>query len=190
MQLRRNWPAFFVLWLLACSSSPKYAYYPETAGVYQAGGPGATYSLPPNDNGSVQVLALGPVDVSSSHIRTMHLRMVINNQTSAQTWILKTKEQMFSIPREGSSQPAYVDTGGKLIDPSEVTIPPESKRVVDLYFALPKSLADSAEIPKFSLQWNLLTPVQSVARVTTFDRSPMPTQVARVEPGASWTAVA
>jgi hypothetical protein len=157
----------------ACSSSPKYRY------EFAAGE--ARYDAPEGSSGNVRIMALGPADVTSSNIRVMHLRMIINNGDKSEAWVLSMPDERLFLPDQGSNQPAYVDAGEKLGSFSQVTIPPGQVKTVDLYYVLPQRFREADEIPRFAFEWKIRVGKQTLEKITLFDRAPIPKQVAQVD---------
>jgi hypothetical protein len=137
---------------------------------YDAPGNGGRYVAAENLKGSIQLVALGPVDISSSHIRVMHLQMVLSNAGNEKAWTVIPSEELLFLPTRGSKQPAYVEAGTPFGYLASISVAPGEKKSIDLFYALPENMSDASDIPRFSVDWRVHRGTQSVEKITVFDR--------------------
>lgn len=166
--------AYAVLLLLG-GCGHNYIYVPTTNATADVRGRvAADYAIPPqNPQGDVRLAPFGLTDVSSpSHpnekFRAIHLRAVIANDGSTQ-WTFDTSEQRLDLEGHGPIAPAFASANAGS-PPPNVTIPPNGKRTVDLFFLLPPNLQHASEIPEFDALWRVNTNPTVVARRTPFER--------------------
>jgi hypothetical protein len=78
-----------------------------------------------------------------------------------------TRELRLSLPGEGESRPAFVNTdAGK---PPIILIPSGAERTLDLFYPLPADLKDGDEVDEFTIRWAVTTGSGLIARRTPFE---------------------
>lgn len=171
--MKRSIAYALVLLLTACGHD--YVYVPAAnATATMHGRVAADYPIPPqNPQGSVRLASYGLTDVSpkdnqNEKFRAIHLRVVIANDSAAQ-WTFDTKDQRIDLNGQGTFAPAFASANAGS-PPPEVTIAPNGKRVVDLFFMLPANLQHASEIPEFDALWRVNTNGTVVAERTPFER--------------------
>jgi len=166
-------------------ASQQYQYIPvEHARDVQENGR-ITYSVPPGKpEGKVTVSSMGVIDLEPSHaskqIPTIHLRMVISNQSAGQVWNFNTQDQVVSFPNDGEVLPTFVNSDLKSI-PS-LRINKGELRVLDLYFQLPANQKSAEDIPAFTLRWKIQTGEMVTQETALFNRIPVPPRPVVVYP--------
>jgi len=163
-----------VLVLAGCAH--EYLYQPAEHATGTLGGHvAADYQVPPAaPQGDVRLASFGlgelaPAKGTSDPTPALHLRMVVSNNGD-QPWTLDTREQKLDIEGSGPTPPAFSTTSEGNGGLPLVTVPPGSKRVVDLFFPLPPNQQSAGSIPEFDAIWNVHTGTQDVVERTPFDR--------------------
>jgi hypothetical protein len=166
--------AVALAWSAGCAEG-RYVYSPEeNATARLSGQPAAFYQIPlQSPRGDVRVATLGiatlaPQGDEENRIRTMHVRMVVDNNDEVATWQVDTREQLGSLDRYGQSRPAFASSSAGR--PPLVAIAPRASVTLDLYYPLPADMQKASEIPQFSLLWRVETPEGAVAERTSFER--------------------
>ena len=161
--------------LLAIGCASEYAYVPTTNATASIKGlVAADYPIPPDaPQGDVRIASYGiaevtPVAGSHETLRALHLRVVLANG-SATPWTFDVREQRVDLAGRGLLAAAFssASAGG---EPPVVTIDPNGKRVVDLFFVLPHDLQHERSIPEFDALWNVSTGAGPIAQRTPFER--------------------
>ena len=157
----------------ACESR-SFIYRPAmSSSAVIAGRPAAHHRIPPEaPRGDVRVATFGfaeltPVDGKGDDIRSLHVRVVVANDSDA-TWTVDTREQRVALPGSGESRPAYArsDDGA----PPTVEVPPGAQRSVDLFFPLPPSMQRASELPAFDTIWTVHAGNRTITQRTPFER--------------------
>jgi len=166
----------FLPLLLALGCAPQYSYVPTTnATATVHGRVAADYPIPPSaPQGDVRIASYGMTDVSPRNapgqlVRALHLRVVLADN-GATPWAFDTREQRVQIGGSDVLVPAFAsaNAGGA---PPLVTVAPNGKRVVDLFFLLPADLQHAEAIPEFDALWRLNAGAAGVvAERTPFER--------------------
>ena len=161
--------------LLASGCAPRYSYVPTTnATANMQGRVAADYPIPPSaPQGDVKVASYGITDVAppkspSEVLRALHMRVVLANNGVA-PWTFDTREQRVALDAGESLAPAFASANAGM-PPPIVSVEPNGKRVVDLFFLLPANLQHADAIPEFDALWRVSTGVGVVAERTPFER--------------------
>lgn len=134
----------------------------------------ADYPIPSDaPEGALQVASYGVAEIAqatnpSDHLNAIHLRMAIDNRSEKQWWI-DTRQQRVEIDGRGGSAPSFASANPGW-PPPLVTVPPKTKRVVDMFFALPSDLQHATAIPAFDAIWLLQLEDTVVSDRTPFER--------------------
>ncbi len=177
--------------LAGCGSAGRYVYSPEdNATARVSGRPAALYDVPPQaPHGQVRVATLGiatlePRGEDGHRVRTMHVRMIVDNDGDVAPWQVDTREQLGTLPRYGQSRAAFVASSeGR---PPLVTVAPGASATLDLYYPLPADMQHAAEIPEFQVLWRVQTPEGAVAERTRFERLRLEPPPAYYAYGPGW----
>jgi hypothetical protein len=155
----------------------------EQATATTDGVPAARYPIPAEaPQGTVYVTSFGVVqaDIAGTGKSTplLAVRLTVSHDSGAEPWTVDTREQLLMIPGAGQSRAAFVnsDVSGAPVIPIAAT----QKRIIDLYYALPPSLAKAEKIPSFDLLWHVHTGTRLVAQRTPFQKE-------TVEIATAWT---
>jgi hypothetical protein len=165
--------ALALMVLTAGCAAGEFGYVPETGRAAPLPSPAATYPIPPaSPRGRVYVAALGiaelrPGGTEEGRLRAMHLRLVIENGGD-DAWTVDTREQLGVLEGEQQSRPAFATASPG--EPPIVTVAPQSRTAVDLYYPLPLGMQTSSRVTSFDLIWRVATPQGAVAERTSFDR--------------------
>lgn len=162
--------------LIATGCASEYAYVPATnATATIQGRIAAEYPIPPNaPQGDVRIASYGIAEVSPSdatggeRLRALHLRVVLAN-ASASPWTFDTREQRVDLSGRGPLAPSFASANPGSPPPT-VSVEPNGKRVVDLFFVLPSDLQHASAIPEFDALWNVDTGSGPIAQRTPFER--------------------
>jgi hypothetical protein len=162
--------------LLASASgcSTPYAYVPTTNAIATVGNHvAADYAVPPEaPKGDVRIASYGITSVTphgdGAKARALHLRLVLANN-GATTWTLDTRAQRLDLGGAALLAPAFASANAGA-PPPVVTVPPNGKRVIDLFFLLPPGLDHSPKLPEFDALWRVDTGNRVVADRTPFER--------------------
>jgi hypothetical protein len=160
--------------LAGCAETVAYVYHPtQQVTASNAGRPASHYTVPPEaPRGTVDVTTFGltKMQMSDGYPEPfIHARMIVANNNDVGPWVVDTREQLLSIPKEGQSRPAYVNTDAA--QPPVLQIAAGEKRVIDLYYPLPGDRARAAEIPEYDLLWHVRAPTRIIAERTPFERT-------------------
>jgi hypothetical protein len=174
-----------VMSLLALTASTacgaEYVYAPAaTTSAQVAGRPAVDVAIPPEaPQGGARVATFGissilpqqegAAETAGKPLRALHLRMVVANNAPL-PWTLDTREQRVDLPHRGTSAAAYASADAGETAPPLVTIPPASRRTVDLFFPLPADLQEAKELPAFDAVWTVHTDKRIVTERTPFER--------------------
>jgi hypothetical protein len=152
----------------------QYTFTPtEQVTATTDGVPAARYPVPPEmPRGTVYVTSFGVVqaDVAGTGQKTplLAVRLTVSHDEGPVPWTVDTREQLLQIPGAGKSRAAFVnsDVAGAPVIP----VASGQKRTIDLYYALPPSMATGAKIPSFDLLWQVHTAERPVAQRTPFQK--------------------
>lgn len=174
-------PACIVLALVAFGgcATPDYIYRPTTlANAQIAGRVAADYPVPPEaPQGDVRIATFGLMHIRPTHatpapppnayIVALHVRMILANNGSV-PWTLDTREQHAIMQGLGESRAAYVALPAG--SPPVVIVAPNEKRTVDLFFPLPRAIAEPKKLPEFDVLWQVQVGPRRVVERTPFER--------------------
>jgi hypothetical protein len=171
-----NRPIVLAVSLLAIASgcSTPYSYVPTTNATATVGSRvAADYAVPPEaPKGDVRIASYGITSVTphgqGAKARALHLRLVLVNN-AATTWTFDTREQRIDLRGAGVLAPAFASANAGA-PPPVLTVPPNGRRVTDLFFLLPSGLQHSDKVPRFDALWRVNTGNQVVAERTPFER--------------------
>jgi hypothetical protein len=158
--------------LVACG--PEYAYVPTTNAEVVGNRVAADYQIPESaPRGEVQLESYGfaeasPTEQPGEHMRTLHLRVIVIDNSAA-NWTFDTRAQRVQIDDVGAVAPVFASASSGATPPL-VVIPPNGKRVVDLFFPLPATMQRAENISGFDAIWRVTTDQGTVAQRTAFDR--------------------
>jgi hypothetical protein len=171
--MNRSLPLMVLLVASGCAS--EYAYVPTTNAVATVhGNIAADYPIPANaPRGDVRIASYGLTDVHPRNapnetLRALHLRAVLADNGAA-PWTLDTREQRVDLDGGDELPPAFA-SANRGTPPPEVTVEPNHKRIVDLFFLLPANLQHADAVPSFDAVWRLHTPEGVIAERTPFAR--------------------
>jgi len=127
--------------------------------------PAVRYALPGPDRprGEIKVESYG-VRAESAWVGVLHVRLTITNDVDDTPWQIDTGEVTAEIEGQGASQAGSVATDAGT--PPLLSVPRGERRVVDLYFAAPTSLAGSPS--SCSVTWSVRTGDGAVTEETSF----------------------
>jgi hypothetical protein len=153
----------------------QYVYRPEeNATARIAGRPAAYYSIPPQaPRGDVRIATLGIAQLEArgdehDRIHAMHVRMIVDNNTSPGAWQVDTRQQLGMIDGYGQSRPAFATSNAGR--PPIATIPVRGTASIDLYYPLPANMQKASKIAQFDVLWTVQTAEGPVAERTSFER--------------------
>ena len=152
-------------------ASQQYVYTPETTNAVAAGSPAERTAIPQErPQGTVEVASFGITDLElrGTRVPALHVRMIVTNDGDDTPWTLDTNQQLLQIPNDGRAAPIYVNSDVRTLP--NVTVARQARHVLDLYYQLPDGITTDAQLPAFSLLWQVTTPSRQVASRTTFDR--------------------
>jgi hypothetical protein len=162
--------------LTAAGCTPQYSYVPTTNATSTIQGRvAADYSIPSNaPQGDVRIASYGMADVSAQQspdesMRALHLRVVLADN-GATPWTFDTRDQRVELDGQDVLAPAFASANPG-VQPPLVTVPPNTKRIVDLFFLLPATLQHAEAIPEFDAMWRVDAGTAGViAERTPFER--------------------
>lgn len=157
--------------LTGCITPTTYVYAPDDAGRWADGYPTATQAVPPEaPQGTVEVSSSGFVDIRGEQRAqsVLHVRLTIANDGDAAPWTLVPGEQIIDVPGEPHTLPIAMKQPLVMNEP--MAIAQHERLPVDLYFALPPSVASDDTLMGFDLLWRVTTPARQYASRTHFDR--------------------
>lgn len=163
--------ALVVATALGCAGNSQYVYQPDTANATAGGLPAARTPIPQErPEGAIEIVSYGVADLrrDGQSVPALHVRAIVTNDGDATPWTLDTTQQLVEIPGEGRSQPIFVNSDVGTL-PS-VTIAQRERRVLDLYYALPDTMRQASDLPRFDLLWQVNTGTREVASRTAFER--------------------
>lgn len=162
--------------LIATGCASEYTYVPATNATSTIQGMvAADYPIPPNaPQGDVRIASYGIAEVTPKNgghgtLRVLHLRVVLANN-SAMPWTFDIRDQRLDLTGRGLLAPTFSSANSGGTPPPLVTIDPSGKRVVDLFFVLPRDLQRAESIPEFDALWNVNTGAGEIAQRTPFER--------------------
>ena len=130
--------------LIAAGCASRYEYVPTTnATASMQGNVAADYPVPANaPQGDVRIASYGITDVSPKSSpneihRALHLRIVMADNGSA-PWTFDTREQRLDLNGHGPIAPAFASANSGA-PPPLVTVEPNAKRIVNLFFCRPRT---------------------------------------------------
>jgi hypothetical protein len=174
--MMHRWLTRAALALGVAGCAPTYVYQPAQNATGQVQGRlAADYPIPTNNpQGDVRLASFGISTVSPQNApdvkqRAIHVRLIIANN-SGQYWSLDTREQRIDVPGAGQQPPAYVSTQEGDRGLPMISIAPNGKRTLDLFYPLPATMQSAKQIPEFDVLWRLNTGSEIVAERTPFDR--------------------
>jgi hypothetical protein len=172
---RTTRPLLLATLLAATGCASQYAYVPTTNATATIHGKiAADYPIPPNaPQGDLRIASYGITDVSPNaapreSLRALHLRVALANDSAA-TWTFDTRQQSIDLSGRGPLAPAF-SSASPGTPPPLVTVEPNGKRVVDLFFVLPPDLQHADAIPEFDALWSVTTGAGPIAERTPFER--------------------
>jgi hypothetical protein len=134
----------------------------------------ADYPIPPNaPQGDVRIASYGITDVSPKNSpneihRALHLRIVVADNGPT-PWTFDTREQRLDLSGHGPIAPAFASANSGA-PPPLVTVDPNAKRIVDLFFLLPSDVQHADVLPEFDALWRVTTASGVVVERTPFER--------------------
>lgn len=158
----------------ATATSASYVYRPAVQVDARANGyPAAYYSIPfERPVGDVRVGSFGLSAVQPQGggptTRVAHVRLIVANNADDVPWTVDTRDAVLSIPGEGSSRPAFVNTDAGV--PPVVQIVRGDQRTIDLYYPLPAGRAAEEALPAFDVTWKVRTATGDTVQRTPFER--------------------
>jgi hypothetical protein len=109
-------------------------------------------------------------------VRALHVRMILVNQ-GPRPWTIDTSAQHVTLAGFGDSRPAYAATDLDSTPPM-VTVPPNRRGTIDLFFPLPSTITNVSELPAFDAVWTVRTDARRVTDHSAFSS-------VRIEPRSS-----
>ncbi|MBI2891926.1 MAG: hypothetical protein HYY06_00125 [Deltaproteobacteria bacterium] len=165
-------PKLLVVAAFGCVSGP-YVYRPtEQVTASIRGYPAARYEVPPESpRGDVTLGSFGLTDVDAEggrlRKRMLHVRLVASNDSDA-AWSVDLRELVLVLPGGRETGPAFVNTDSTVVP--VIGVATGQKRVIDLYYPLPRALRVEERLGGFELRWRVQTPGRVVAQRTPFER--------------------
>jgi hypothetical protein len=173
-----------LLSVLGCAED--YTYVPTTNATVVHAQVAAQYPIPPNaPRGNLQLVPFGMSDIRGE--RTLHVRAIVRDGDTA-SWTVDTREQRVELD---GAQPAIVPVFAASSDGvlPVVTVPPGGRRVIDLYYPLPPTMAAIKKLPAFDAIWTVRTPQGPITQRTSFERTevqPAPNVYSSDNGAVSW----
>lgn len=124
---------------VGCAATTSYVYAPRDASTSQDGYPAAVTRIP---GGTVQLVSYG---ISGEEL---HVQMAIENDTDAAPWTFAPSEQLIELAKQPPAPPVRASSG-------PFTAAAGERLTVDLYYALPASVAGEDDLPGFDLRWRV-----------------------------------
>ena len=151
-----------------CAHEYQYSYVPVGPG--SAGGPAASFGIPPAaPQGGAYVTSFGFADFDSGQggERLLHSRLAVTNG-SATPWIVDGRQQFLAAPGVNPLSPSFLNTDAGA--GPEYRVEPGATNVFDFYFAVPPPLNQGPNLSGFALDWSVDAGGQIVAEQTSFQR--------------------
>lgn len=157
--------------LTGCTAPTSYVYSPDDASHRIDGYPAATQLVPPEaPQGTIELSSFGFVEIQHEQ-RTrsvLHVRLTVTDDRDSEPWTIVPGEQIIDIAGEPRSLPLAMKQALPMGEP--VTIEQHERQPLDLYFALPESVASDEVLMGFDVLWQVTTPAQRSSSRTHFDR--------------------
>ncbi|HVK74676.1 MAG TPA: hypothetical protein VM734_15210 [Kofleriaceae bacterium] len=182
--------AIVVTAALAACTTYDDVYAPEQATVQVDGYPAVNIKIPPErPTGEVRVVSFGLVDVQVTDqpqtMRTLHVRLLVDNESDPRPWVVDTRAQLIEIPKLGRSRALFVNAN--TADVPLVEIPTRMKRTFDLYYPLPAGVTATSDLAGFDVLWQVQTPERPIAQRTSFQRiEPIDEVYGTFDVGTGW----
>lgn len=176
--------------LASCAGNSAYVYQPDTVNATAAGLPATRTPIPQErPEGAIEVVSYGVTELrrGATELPALHVRAIVTNDGDDTPWTLDTTQQLVEIPGEGKSRAIFVNADVSTLP--TVSIARHERRVLDLYFALPDTIHNASQLPRFELLWQVNTAARTVASRTSFervDRTPGPGPDVAYETTAAW----
>lgn len=158
--------------LAACATPTGYVYSPQDACHWTEGYPAVTQLVPPEaPQGSIEVSSFGVVAIrpdGQRAVAALHVRLAVTNDGDASPWTVVPADQVLDLPGLGRTGPMAISPEMSM---SESMVVGQRERLpLDLYFALPASVASEDALVGFDVLWQVETPARRYASRTHFDR--------------------
>ena len=157
--------------LAGCMAPTSYVYSPEDACHWADGYPTATQLVPPEaPQGTIELSSFGFVEIREDQRErsVLHVRLTVTNDGDATPWTIIPGDQMIDVSGEQRSVPMAMKQALPMNEP--VVIEQRDRQPLDLYFALPVTVASEDTLMGFDLLWQLTTPARSYSSRTRFER--------------------
>jgi hypothetical protein len=155
-----------------CAETPTYFYAPESAKVTRGNLLASETKIPPEQpRGSVEVASAGITEMTpkpGQPIRTLHVRMFVDNDDDPAAWTIDTRRQMVDLEGVGESAPMFARSDRQTLP--TVTVGRRERRTLDLYFPLPTGVSDPGDLPAFDFLWQVDTPARPITGRTHIQR--------------------
>jgi hypothetical protein len=137
--------------------------------------PVSRYVIPEDKpEGKIRITSFGVVPLEPTGggkaSNALHVRIVLANEEGLKPWKVDTRELRLSLPGEGESRPAFVNTDAGT--PPIILVPPGAERTLDLFYPLPAEVKDDEEVDEFTIRWAVTTGSGLIVRRTPFEDEP------------------
>jgi hypothetical protein len=159
------------LGLVACEATT-YGYVPvASAADTDNGEVAAEYSVPRSTpHGRIRVDSLGVTAAKESGApNALHVRMTITNDDD-KDWTIDTQKQQIKVNGQ-TLKASTVATDASSAASGTITIPANSTRSVDLFFALPADVSTAENVPSFDADWQVNVGDNTETGATSFTRT-------------------
>lgn len=162
-------------WMLAaltgCMAPTSYVYSPEDATHWTDGYPTATLLVPPEaPQGTIEVSSFGFEEIRSEgrERSVLHVRLTVTNDGDAVPWTIVPDEQIVDVSGEPRCSPLAMKQALPMNEP--VVIAQRERQPLDLYFALPATVASEDTLMGFDVLWQVRPAARLYSSRTHFDR--------------------
>ena len=157
--------------LAGCAVPTSYVYSPQAASHRTDGYPTATQLVPPEaPQGTIELSSFGFVELRDQQREqsVLHVRLSVTNDGDAAPWTIIPGEQIIDVSGEQRSLPMAMKQALPMNE--AVAINQRDRQRLDLYFALPATVASEDTLMGFDVLWQVTTPVRLYSSRTHFDR--------------------
>jgi hypothetical protein len=157
--------------LAGCMAPTSYVYSPEGASHWDDGYPTATQLVPPEaPQGTIEFSSFGFVEIQNEQRAqsVLHVRLTVTNDGDASPWAIVPRDQVIDVSGDERTSPMAMKQALPMNEPVEVG--QRERKPLDLYFALPASVASEDVLMGFDVWWQVTTPARPYLSRTHFDR--------------------
>lgn len=131
---------------------------------------GPTSPLVPR-TGTLDIASYGIAELAPSELPAMpalHVRFVVGNDRDAAPWELDVRELKLQLDERYQVSPLFVNSD--MLGLPRVVVRRGERRMFDLYFGLPATVADDRALDTFRIHWAITTSEGRHAGVASFAR--------------------